>query len=503
MKISKKLEMFLIVVIILIASFFRIWHLGDVPNGLYPDEAINGNSAIQALESGDYKVFYVDNNGREGLYINLVAGSFKMFGNSVWSLRLISALAGILGVLGLYLLTRELFNKETALISSFLMAVSFWHVLFSRIGFRAMIAPALLTFAFYFLWRGLKTANPWYFSLSGIVWGLGFYTYIAFRAAPLILIIMLLAYWHKIKKDFGKEKYLDLRNKMIRGFILTMLFAFIVFLPLGYYFFQNPADFLGRTSQISIFSQDNPIVELIKNLSKSLQMFNFVGDLNWRHNFSGSPQLIWPIGITFLMGLVIIIKDLFKRIKDHGHLSVVPILLLSWFGSMILPAAFSSEGLPHALRVIIVAPVIYIFAGIGTLWLFRVLRKWYQAYDINPIHASRIVTTVLIVFLFSIGVAQFDKYFNSWGKNQNVLNAFSNNYVKIAEEIKNLPENQLTYVVVEAGGALVDNIPMPAQTVMFLTDTSTEEKQKLKNIFYILPEDRANIPYNAKVFVLE
>ena len=156
---AKRKVLIFLLVIIAIAAFFRLWQLDLIPPGLYPDEAINGNEAI----SNPGKIFYPENNGREGLFINLIAGSFSIFGISVWSIRIISALIGILTVLGLYLLTKELFNQDEngsrfiALLASFFLAVSFWHVNFSRIGFRAILVPLILVFTFYFLSEGFRS----------------------------------------------------------------------------------------------------------------------------------------------------------------------------------------------------------------------------------------------------------------------------------------------------------------------------------------------------------
>lgn len=52
----------ILLVILAVAGFFRLWGLETIPPGLYPDEAINGNQAIS--EAG--KIFYPENNGREG-----------------------------------------------------------------------------------------------------------------------------------------------------------------------------------------------------------------------------------------------------------------------------------------------------------------------------------------------------------------------------------------------------------------------------------------------------
>ena len=58
-KISK--QTYLLLIILIIASFFRLYNLSgtnSVPPGLYPDEAINGNNASEALDTGNFKVFY-------------------------------------------------------------------------------------------------------------------------------------------------------------------------------------------------------------------------------------------------------------------------------------------------------------------------------------------------------------------------------------------------------------------------------------------------------------
>ena len=136
-----KKEFWILILIIALAIFFRFYQLDSFPPGLYPDEAMNGNNALVALETGSFKMFYPENNGREGLFINLQALPVGIFGNQPWSLRAVSAIIGVLTVIGLYLLTKELFGWRLGALSSFLLAISFWHVNFSRIGFRAIMLP--------------------------------------------------------------------------------------------------------------------------------------------------------------------------------------------------------------------------------------------------------------------------------------------------------------------------------------------------------------------------
>src|SRR3989338_4458131 len=442
---------YLVVILILaVAMFFRFYKIDSTPPGLYPDEAMNGNNAIQAIETGDYKVFYQENNGREGLFINLQAVSLKIFGYKAWALRIVSAIAGVLTILGLYLLVHRLFNWQIASLSSYLMAIAFWHVNFSRIGFRAIMAPMLLVWGMYFLWRGLSSGKLWNFAASAILWGLGFYTYIAFRAMPLSLILVLLAYWHATKKDFSQEKYLFTRNQLLRGLALFLIVFVVVALPIAYYFWTHPADFLGRTGQLSIFALNNPLQALAENTYKTLGMFNFIGDHNWRHNLSGSPILLWPVGVLFVLGFLRSWIKLFKRAKTHGHLSTVHVLLLSWFFIGLLPTVISNEGLPHALRAILVAPVVFIWAGEGLWWIIDKIGDFYRAIDIHDLHirhrwmkeSSFVATIALLVFLAAITAAEYDKYFNTWAKNPITPSYFNQNYVKIGEALNMLPRDR-------------------------------------------------------------
>ena len=83
-----------LILVILVAAFLRLWKLQDIPPGIYPDEAQNATDAIQTLETRQPQAFYPANNGREGLFNNLTALSFALFGISIWSLKIVPAVAG-------------------------------------------------------------------------------------------------------------------------------------------------------------------------------------------------------------------------------------------------------------------------------------------------------------------------------------------------------------------------------------------------------------------------
>ncbi len=504
---EKKKKILIVLAIIAVAVFFRFYNLANVPPGLYPDEAMNGNDASLALDSGHYSVFYPNNNGREGLFINIQAVFIKLFGHHAWALRSVSAIFGVLTVWGLYLLSKELFDRNIAYLSSFLLAILFWHVNFSRIGFRAIMLPFILVFEFYFLWRAFKSGEFKNFIYTGIFAGLGVYTYISYRVSPLIVVLAFANYWLYIKKDFSDSKYDYAKSRLFKGFVVLVMSAVIVALPILYYFLTNSAQFLSRTgANLSVFSQEQPLKELAKSVIKTLGMFNFHGDYNWRHNISGSPELVWPIGALFMVGFI---KEGIHWLKrKHGHFSTAHTLLFSWFFVMLLPGFLSTEA-PHALRVIGVVPVVVIFAAKGLWWFYEKFQDWLTAYEPHKSHQHRAVLNLtLIIFIFALAVLEFGRYQDTWARN--VSEDFNQNYVDIASYLNSLPQDVPKYVVVNTSGVLVKipgdpenrSMPVPAQTVMFLTDTFTYQKQINKNLFYLTEDEFYHVKIDSRSIII-
>ncbi len=65
-----------------------------------------------------------------------------------------------------------------------------------------------------------------------------------------------------------------------------------------------------------------------------------------------------------------------------------------------------------------------------------------------------------------------------------------------------MPQEQLKYVVTRPEDAKINGIGVAAQTVMFLTDTSTPEKQQARNLHYLTVEQflAHRYPDNAILF---
>ena len=490
----------LLLSILIIASFLRLYNLAPahnsgafLPPGLYPDEAMNGNNAQESIDTGDFKIFYPENFGREGLFINIQALSINKFGHHPWALRLPSAIFGILTVLGLYFFTKELFKNEIlALLASFLLATSFWHINFSRIGFRAIMAPFFLTWGLYLLLLGFnKLKNGVNFQkatslhiIGGLIYGLGFHSYIAYRATPILFILILYFYFQESKKGGWTKQFLH-------SFLHFFLFALIAFFPLGLYFLHNPHDFLGRTAGISIFNSQTPFKDLAFNILKTAGMFNVAGDFNWRHNIAGKPLLFWPVGIFFLIGAYFSLRKILKWRKWLSPESIT----WAWFLTAFLPVVISDEGLPHALRSILMVPPVFILSAIGGLKVYEIFKLKFK---------NRWLLVIGCWLFFSLLLFEaYYSYFITWGKNPNVKNAFAYNDYIISGYLNSLPKELPKYAVVKnVNGEIHRDTPISLQSVLFLTDTFTGAKRKEKNIFYLTEEQYKNLkPRN--IFIIK
>jgi len=481
---SKKNSIIILIIIFLLASFFRFYNLERIPPGLYPDEAANGNNALEALKTGNFKVFYQDNNGREGLFINLISYSIKYLGLKPISIRIISAIIGSLTIFGIYLLTKTLFlNECLSLLSSFFLAISFWHINFSRIGFRGILVPFFLTFSFYFLWQGLKKNDFFKITIAGFIFSLGFYSYIAYRFAVLLLVLVFLI-------DLLKRQKSQKNNLFWQKWFFLFLVIFIFSLPLLNYFYHHPEDFASRTKQVSVFSDKHPFLSFLKSLTTSLLMFNFKGDGNWRHNLAGQPELFFFQGFLFLLGIFLALKKI-KRPEM--------VFILSWLIIMILPAALTKEGLPHALRSIGAIPSVYILVALGGEFLWQESKKFLSPKKRNIFFASLLLLLTLISFY---------RYFFVWANKQEVKEAFNLNYLLEGQHLNSLPKEIPKYVICWAKGVPFQErgekrfLPMNCQTIMFISNTFLPEGRKEKNVYYLLPEETKDIFKKEKKVII-
>ncbi|MFA4817630.1 MAG: glycosyltransferase family 39 protein [Parcubacteria group bacterium] len=435
---------FIVFMIVALGFILRFDNIDIAPPGVYPDEAVNGEDALRAISPGDFQWFYPANQGREGLFINIQALSLMLFGVNVLALKLPSILFGTLTIFGVFLLARELFDTRVGLFSAFLVSVGYWAINFSRIGFRAIMLPFVLVFAFYFLWKGLRTKKWTDFALGGFIFGLGLHTYIAFRIAPAILVVALISFLIS-RPNFIREYW--------KKILVFILFAAIAAAPMLYTFFiAHPEYMESRSSSISIMSPEVNKGHLLETFSRSfglsLAKYNFWGDQNWRHNYPPYPLLDFLTGIAFLFGFIyafirffrLIYLRIFQKIRDP-RLDIY-VFLLAWFFIMLAPEFLTAEGNPHALRSIGTLPVVFIFSALAFDYILK------MSSDRSAFYRKIVVVFVAAAFVF-IGIFNPVKYFYFWTNKPETASAFQKNLMEAAAYLKLLPATEEKFVIAE------------------------------------------------------
>ena len=346
---TSQAELILPIVVLCVAIFLRVYSLDTIPSGLLWDEAHNGLDALRILD-GERPVFLSGNFGRESLYVYIQAVSIAVLGQTDLSLRLASALIGILTIVAAYLLARRLLDARVALLTSAWLTVSLWHVIFSRTGLRSVSLPLFLVVGFYCLWRGLegigvgatgpssssrqagRSKPALWFALGGIVIGLSLYTYSTARFAPFFIVALAiyLAIIHR-----------HLFRRALPGLVLALTFATLVFVPQGIFFLRHPATFLERTQQVSALNpqlhQGNPSKAVLDSALRTLGMFLTRGDHAVDRNIPHRP-LIDPLSLLLtLVGIALSAR----RFRDPACGFIV-----IWFLVMFAPSFLAIRDTP-------------------------------------------------------------------------------------------------------------------------------------------------------------
>lgn len=379
---DKKTKTILLLIIIL-ASFLRLWKITDYPAGLNADEAAIGYNAYSLLQTGKDEFgtswpiqFTSFADYKPGGYFYLVLPFVKLFGLNEMAVRLPSALMGILAVFLLYFFVDKLLKSSTlALISSFLLAISPWHLHFSRGGWEVNVATALILLGAILFLEGLNKSK--YLILSILPFIYSMYTYHSARVeAVLIGLGLILLY----------------RNALIkkkREVFITGISGLVLLLPLLISFLSPGA--MSRFSGVGFTAEEGPLWR-VNELRGEHTNWNSLGSKIVHNKITGYSISFFQHYLdhyngNFLFNYGDIIER--SRVPETGQLYLLefPLLLFGiwcflkkapsgwmfiFWWLMVAPiAAAATFQTPHALRAqnMVVPLVIIVAYGLWQLYL--------------------------------------------------------------------------------------------------------------------------------------
>ena len=175
--------------LMLLGSTLRLACLGSVPGGIHQDESFVAWNAFALLHEGMdsaghvWPVYMADwGDGHSALYVWMLIPFLALNGGHISPIlsRLPQAIVSIFTLWAIYCLLKRMFDRKLATWGLFLLAICPWHIMMSRWGLDANLAPGFLIFGLYFFVRGIEDKR--FIPLSGL-----FCRHLADRApAPVI-----------------------------------------------------------------------------------------------------------------------------------------------------------------------------------------------------------------------------------------------------------------------------------------------------------------------------
>lgn len=463
----KRYAHWLMIACLLVAAALRLPHLLEAPPGLHYDEAANAILAGDIGLRGARPVFISSYTGKEALFFYAAGGLMALIGESVFALRLTAVFIGLFTIAVTYALGRELFKKrEVAFFAAVLLATSFWHLLFSRLGFRAISQPLLQGLTVLLVLKGLKMANGQlptandqlpitnyiYFSLAGLFLGLSAYTYLAVRLFPILLAVAavpLLKTWRRWWK----------------AAVLMLVIALLTLAPLLWYFITHPEAFWVRIEQVG-----GDGLTLSEGVLKTLAMFSLTGDPYWRFNVPEMPLFDPLLSFFLVAGLLALLGAWRQFTRPSARFGLV--LLLAAPVIMSLPTALATnEIVPSNLRAIGLLPFVMFLPAYGVVRVWEIVRTQDRPW---------VLPTVALVLLCGYGVLTYHRYVNQWAARADVFYENDSDLAAVADYLNQKRFETPVYV-----GAL--HYPHP--TLAFLADHYDELKLLVESRALAIPAD--------------
>lgn len=397
-RISRQQSLLFMLFALGIAATLRLTGLPETPPGVHYDEAANGVLAAEIGLHGNRPIFIASYTGKEVLFFYLAGGLMRLVGDSVFTLRLTAAFVGLLTVAATYWLGRELLRQRTiALLAAALLATSFWQLLFSHLGFRAITQPLLQALTVAALLRGLRLNDQCWLAAAGLFLGLTGYTYLAARLFPVLLLLAALPIL--LRQSALRVQW--------RQMVLLLLIALVVLSPLLVYFVNHPDAFWVRIGQVS---PDSGQMNLVESYVKSLGVFFLDGDPYVRLNMPQRPLFDWFWGSFLVVGWLVLLLR-WRRLETDWQRAASLLLLLAPF-VMILPTALATgEIVPSNLRAIGLAPFIFFLPAIGLQRLADDLDR-----RIQGLPAAWLMLAMGITWVAVGGLQAQQAYFADWGQ---------------------------------------------------------------------------------------
>ncbi len=380
---KNKLSILLLSLIVLLGAFLYFYKISSIPSSVYDDEATIGYNAYSILttfkdEYGKFLpiAFRFFGAYTPPLYVYLTTPLVKLFGVTAFSIRFLSAISTIFGILIVYFFINDFKvfkNQSTKIIGSLLFTILPWTVFNARLGYEVTLGYIVFAAASLFLWRSIKNQKIsllaiFLFSIS---------TYIAHTErylVPIFLFVFLVI--------FRKSIFIK-KNKT--NLWLSLLIIIVTQVP-NLFLVTTKAFWVKNSSinnHLSILFSDLISQILIYFSPKTL--FGVTPDINLQHSIPNQSFFYSWMVIPYFIGLYQLYKNFKKpEIKYllilfltapipgslSGHfISVQRVLTLTI--PMILIISLGIDFISQKIRSIVFVPILTLLISFSLILLWR------------------------------------------------------------------------------------------------------------------------------------
>ena len=444
---SKKVLLILLTVVVL-AAVLRFYKITEIPPGINQDEGSIGYTAYSLLKTGldEYgRAFPVSfesfGDWKLPFYIYTVVPFVSVFGLSELAVRFPSALFGIATVGLSYFLAMELLkSRKIAIIMSFLLAISPWHIHLSRVESESNAAVFFVVLGALLFVKSIKKAS-WLIIPSLICFALTYFTYAGNHVFTTLLVIGI-AFIYRSSIQINKWIVIGaIIFIFLSGFIFkntffeaskTKLSGIGIFgdpsiihakieVPRNQH--ENPNSFISRITHNRLTFALERISQNYLN-SFSPQFLFIKGGDNKAHNIANFGNMYLIEAPFLVLGLIFLL--LTKKTKQVK-------LILLWF--FIAPIAASiTKDAPHTNRMFAIFPILLMVTALGLTKFVDMLNTWFKD---KLLYKKSVLLIIFALFILNI-LVYMDRYYVHFPKNEAV--SWGNGYKEL---IKVLSKDEL------------------------------------------------------------
>lgn len=457
---------FLLIAVILLASFLRLYKLSVNPPSLFGDELDLGYQAYSILKTGkDYQGnfmpihFHSLAEWRTPLYLYSAVPTVAVFGITPLGVRLPAAIFGVLSVFAMYLFVKELLsfgqisvNKHPrALLAAALMAISPWSLQYSRAGFEVTMMLFFLLFGLYLFIKSLSNSKYLWISVLCLISTPWIYS-TAKLFTPLLIVFLFLVW----RREIISMKKRDIVKSVIVGLIvglpilvstvfgggtqrigdISILNDPIMEQEVG--FARNIDKNVGTTSIISKLINNKFTYfggGIINNYLQAYSTdFLFIkGDINFRQSVG--------IGELYKIEIVPLMLGLAFFFLEKGRDKKIKLIMAFWLLVGVIPSALTIGGGNHATRLILILPPLIFFVSFGLVSVYRQLIGSWKKIFILLIGGLYLVSLIFYLHkYYSIYPTVSERWWHyGWGQAITEIKSIDKDYDRVIISMKGEP----------------------------------------------------------------